>query len=130
MAPLDPPVKALAVAPVRSAFGLHGLAMFYFTARDPLPSPATLAHMGLMARALAAWFVVRRGRSLETSAEAARRALPEIERVAKLAGDLVRAAARQPDMAKAHLERAGRTLDGVATLARGLQVPADPGKKG
>ena len=130
VAPLDPPVKALAVVPVRSGFGLHGLAMFYFTARDPLPSPTTLAHIGLMARALAAWFVVRRGRSLETSAEAARRALPEIERVAKLAGDLVRAAARQPEMAKAHLERAARTLDGVATLARGLQVPAASGKKG
>ena len=40
LAPLDPPVKALAVAPVRSAFGLHGLAMFYFTARGP----AALAH--------------------------------------------------------------------------------------
>lgn len=129
VAPLDPPVKALAVAPVRSPFGLHGLAMFYFTARDPLPSPTTLTHIGLMARALAAWFVVRRGRSLETSGEAARRALPEIERVAKLAGDLVRAAARQPEMAKAHLERAGRTLDGVATLTRGLQVPAPSGKK-
>lgn len=130
LAPLDPPVKALAVAPIRSAFGLHGLAMFYFAARDPLPSPTALTHIGLMARALAAWFLVRRGRSIEASADAARRALPEIERVAKLASDLVRAAARQPEMAKAHLERAARTLDGVATLAKGLQVSArPPGKK-
>jgi hypothetical protein len=129
LAPLDPPVKALAVAPIRSAFGLHGLAMLYFAARHPLPSATALTHIGLMARALAAWFPVRRGRSLEGSAVAARRALPEIERVAKLASDLVRAAARQPEMAKAHLERAARTLDGVATLAGGLQVPADPPRK-
>ena len=129
LATLTPPAKALVAAPIRSGFGLHALALFYFGATDPLPSPAALAHIGLMARALAAWFVVHRGRSIESSAEAARRALPEIERVARLASDLVRAAAKDPQRAREHLERAARTLDGVSVITNQMQVSARPRKK-
>jgi hypothetical protein len=129
LATLTPPAKALVAAPIRSGLGLHAVALFYFGVADPLPSAAALTHIGLMARALAAWFVVRRGRAIESSAEAARRALPEIERVARLASDLVRAAAKDPQRAREHLERAARTLDGVSVLANRMQVPAPPGKK-
>lgn len=122
LAGLEPPAKALVAVPVRSGFGLHALAMFYFGEMDPLPSPAVLAHLGLMARALAAWFVVRRSRTLEAGRQAAQRALPEIEQVTRLASELVRAAAREPAKAKELLERAARTLDGISTLARQLQV--------
>jgi hypothetical protein len=66
--PLDPAAAAVAVVPIRSGFGLHGLAHFYFGASDPLPGPATLDHVSLMARALGAWFVVRRGQTLEAKA--------------------------------------------------------------
>ncbi len=126
---LTPPAKALVAVPVRSGFGLHALMIFYFGAMDPLPSPAVLGHIGLMARALAAWFVVQRGRSLEASAEAVRHALPEIEQVTKLASDLVRAAAREPAKAGQLLERAARTLEGVSVLASSLQVQS-PARKG
>lgn len=120
LARLKPPVTAAVVAPVRSGFGLHALVLFYFAPIDPLPSPVVLDHVGRMARALAPWFVVQRSQSLEASAQAARHALPEIERVARLASELLRAASRQPEQARAHLERAARDLEGVATLAAAL----------
>jgi signal recognition particle receptor subunit beta len=123
---LDPPARALVAVPVRSGFGMHALVMFYLGAMDPLPSPAVLGHVGLMARALAAWFVVQRSRTLEAGAEAARRALPEIEQVTKLASDLVRAAVRDPARAREHLARAARTLEGVSVLANKLQVQPRP----
>jgi len=121
LAGVEPKVSALAVAPVRSGFGLHALAMFYFSPTDPLPSPAVLGQIGLMTRALAAWFVVHRGRSVEASAEAARQTLPELERVVSLAAQLVRAALKDPEMARAHLDQAARTLEGVAWLSAALQ---------
>jgi len=126
---LDPPAAAAAVVPIRSGFGLHGLAFFYFGAEDPLPGPALLAHVGLMARALGAWFVVRRGQSLEQNAQAARQALPEIEQVVRLVSELLRAAAREPQRARTHLEKAARTLDSIAILTSGLADPAEPFKK-
>jgi hypothetical protein len=110
----------VAAVPVRSGFGLHGLAFFYLGTTDPLPGPAVLSHLGLMARALGAWFVVRRGQSLETSAQAARSALPEIERVVRLVAELLRAASREPERARTHLEKAARTLDSIALLTSGL----------
>jgi signal recognition particle receptor subunit beta len=120
LAPLDPPVTAVAVVPVRSGFGLHGLALFYFAPSDPLPGPAALDHVGLMARALAAWFVVRRGQMVEANAQAARHALPEIEQVVRMASELLRAASREPQRARAHLEKAARTLENVAKLTAGI----------
>jgi hypothetical protein len=127
---LEPRVTAVAAAPVRSGFGLHALAMFYFGETDPLPSPGVLAQVGLMTRALAAWFVVHRGKSAEQSAEAARQMLPEIERVASLAAELVRAALGDPERARQHLERAARTLEGVAWLSAAVQSPDARLKKG
>ena len=121
LAGVEPKVSALAVAPVRSGFGVHALAMFYFGPTEPLPSPAVLGQIGLMTRALAAWFVVHRGQSVEASAEAARQALPELERVATLASQLVRAALKDPERARGHLEQAARTLEGVAWLTAALQ---------
>jgi signal recognition particle receptor subunit beta len=126
---LDPPAVAAAVVPIRSGFGLHGLALIYFGPEDPLPGPTLLAHVGLMARALGAWFVVRRGQSLEEGAMAARRALPEIEQVVRLVSELLRAAAREPQRARTHLEKAARTLDGIAILTSGLAEPAELFKK-
>jgi len=117
---LDPPAAALAVVPIRSGFGLHGLALFYLGVTDPLPGPATLDHVSLMARALGAWFVVRRGQTLEAAAQQTRSALPEIERVVRLVGELLRAAAREPQRARTHLEKAARTLDSIALLTAGL----------
>jgi hypothetical protein len=118
--PVEPKVAALGVVPIRSGFGLHGLALFYFGASDPLPGPAMLDHLSLMARALGAWFVVRRGQTLEAAAQKTRSALPEIERVVRLVGELLRAAAREPQRARQHLERAARTLDSIAILTSGL----------
>ena len=126
---LEPPAAAAAVVPIRSGFGLHGLALFYFGPEDPLPGPALLAHVGLMARALGAWFVVRRGQSLEENAQAARRALPEIEQVVRLVSELLRAAAREPQRARTHLEKAARTLDTIAILTSGLAEPTEPFRK-
>ncbi len=127
--PLDPPAAAVAVVPIRSGFGLHGLAQFYFGASDPLPGPTALDHLGLMARALGAWFVVRRGQTLEASAQTARSALPEIEKVVRLVGELLRAAAREPQRARTHLEKAARTLDSIALLASGLAEPEQAFRK-
>jgi hypothetical protein len=117
---LDPKPSALAVVPIRSGFGLHGIALFYFGETDPLPAPATLHHVSLMARALGAWFVVRRGQTLETAVRETRSLAPEIERVVRLVGELLRAAAREPERARTHLEKAARTLDSIATLTSGL----------
>ena len=127
--PLDPPAAAVAVVPIRSGFGLHGLAHFYFGASDPLPGPATLDHVSLMARALGAWFVVRRGQTLESKLQAARGALPEIERVVRLVSELLRAAAREPQRARSHLEKASRTLDSIAILTSGLAETEQTFKK-
>jgi signal recognition particle receptor subunit beta len=120
VASLEPPAAAVAVVPIRSGFGLHGLALFYLGSMDPLPAQVVLAHLGLMARALGAWFVVRRGQSLETAAQAARGALPEIERVVRLVAELLRATSREPERARTHLEKAARTLDSIAQLTSGL----------
>ena len=112
------------MVPIRSGFGLHGLAHFYYGVSDPLPGPDILDHLSLMARALGAWFVVRRGQALEAAAkvreEQTSTALPEIERVVRLVGELLRAAAREPQRARTHLEKAARTLDSIAILASGL----------
>jgi signal recognition particle receptor subunit beta len=127
--PLDPPAAALAVVPIRSGFGLHGLAHFYFRASDPLPGPRLLDHVTLMARALGAWFVVRRAQTLEAKVQSARGALPEIERVVRLVSELLRAAAREPQRARSHLEKAARTLDSIAILTSGLADTDLPFKK-
>jgi hypothetical protein len=124
---VDPDVAALLVVPVRSGFGLHGLAQFYFRATDPLPAPTSLGHVSLMARALGAWFVVRHTQTLEAGAQTARGALPEIERVMRLVSELLRAAAREPQKASQHLQKAARTLDTIALVTAGLS--AQPFKK-
>lgn len=126
---LEPPAAALGVVPIRSGFGLHGLGMFYFGVSDPQPGPSVLDHVMLMARALGAWFVVRRGQTLEAASQETRSAMPEIERVVRLVGDLLRAAAREPQRARTHLEKAARTLDSIAALASGLAGGARPVKK-
>jgi len=125
---LDPPAAAVAVVPIRSGFGLHGLAHFYFGASDPLPGPALLDHVSLMARALGAWFVVRRGQTLEARTQATYGALPEIERVVRQVSELLRAAAREPQRARSHLEKAARTLDSIAILTSEL-AETDPAFK-
>jgi len=118
--PLQPEAVGLAVVPIRSGFGLHGLALFYLGETDPLPGPTALAQVGLMARALGAWFVVRRGQSLEQGAKTTHGALPEIERVVRLTAELLRAASREPERAREHLGKAARTLDSIALLTSGL----------
>jgi hypothetical protein len=117
---VEPRAVALAAVPIRSGFGLHGLALFYFGETDPQPAPATLTHVSLMARALGAWFVVRRGQTLEAASQQARNLAPEIERVVRMVGELLRAAAREPERARSHLDRAARTLDSIAVLTSGL----------
>jgi len=114
------PLKAVAVVPVRSALGLHGLALLYYDQTDPLPSPAVLEHLGHMGRVLAAWFSVRRAVSMRSATESVRRTLPQIERAVRSAGELIRQAARNPAVAASALEKAGRTLDGVAKLSAEL----------
>jgi signal recognition particle receptor subunit beta len=120
LARMTPPVKGLAVVPVRSGLGIHGLVLLYFAPAEALPSPEAVQHFGLLARGLASWFVLRRGHSLTTSAAALRRALPEIEAVVRAASDLVRTASREPDMARGLLDQAAGALDGVARLAKSL----------
>jgi len=120
------PLKGVAVVPVRSALGLHGLGLLYYDQADPLPSPAILEHLGHMGRVLAAWFSVRRAVSMRASTESVRRTLPQIERAARSAGELVRQAARNPVVAAGALEKAERTLDGVATLTAELLGSAGP----
>jgi signal recognition particle receptor subunit beta len=118
--PLHPPVKAVVAVPVRSALGLHGLAILYYGLTDPLPSAAVLAHLGHMGRVLASWFSVRRAAAFRSTADTIRRTLPQIERAARSAGQLVREATRNPSVAAPALEKAGRTLDAVAALAADL----------
>jgi signal recognition particle receptor subunit beta len=119
---LEPPAVALAAAPVRSGFGLHGMALFYLGPTDPLPPPSSLGHLSLMSRALGAWFVVRRGQTQDAAAPAPHGALPEIERVMRLVAELLRAAAREPQKAAQHLDKASRTLDSIALLTSGLSA--------
>jgi signal recognition particle receptor subunit beta len=106
VAPLRPPVHAVAGVPVRSALGLHGFVLLYYGRTDPLPSPAILAHLGGLGRMLAAWFSVHRALTLGATAGVAQHVLPEVERAAQLALDLIRMAARDPEGAVATLERA------------------------
>ena len=115
-----PPVKGLVAVPVRSGLGAHGLAMLYFAPTDPLPPPSLLQHVGLLARSLASWFVLRRGQSLTASAAALRSALPEIEAVVRGAADLVRTASREPQRARILLDQTAGALDGIARLTRSL----------
>ncbi len=116
VAPLEPPVRAVAAVPVRSALGLHGMVLLYYGRTDPLPSPAVLAHLGNMARVLAAWFSVRRAAAVSASAGAARRTLPQIESAARAALVLVNEAVRNPDAAGPSLERVARTLEGMVAI--------------
>jgi signal transduction histidine kinase len=50
----NPPLSAVVAVPVRTPGGLQGLAMLYFMADAALPGAEALAHLGQMARALAA----------------------------------------------------------------------------
>jgi hypothetical protein len=77
-----------------------------------------------MSRALGAWFVVRRGQTQEAGSgtQAPHGALPEIERVMRLVAELLRAAAREPQKAAQHLDKASRTLDSIALLTSGLSA--------
>jgi signal recognition particle receptor subunit beta len=127
VAPLDPPVRALVAVPVRSALGLHGLMLLYYGRADPLPSPAVLAHLGNMARVLAAWFSVRRAGAVGASAGALRRTLPQIESAARAALVLVNEAVRNPSVAGPSLEKVARTLDAMATLTG--ELAGNPAQK-
>jgi GTPase SAR1 family protein len=120
LARMTPPVKGLTVVPVRSGLGVHGLALLYFSPTETLPPPPLLQHFGLLARGLASWFVLRRGQSLSTTASAVRRALPEIEAAVRSAAELVRAAHREPQLARGLLDQTASVLDGIAMLANGL----------
>lgn len=120
VAPLDPPVKAVAAVPVRSALGLHGLVMLYYGRTDPLPSNAVLSHLNNMARVLAAWFSVRRAAAVSASAESFRRTLPQIESAAKAALVLVQEAVQNPQVAASSLEKVARTLEAMVTLTAEL----------
>ena len=120
LARMTPPVKGLTAVPVRSGLGVHGLVLLYFSPTETLPPPPLLQHFGLLARALASWFVLKRGQSLSSTASAVRRAMPEIEAAVRSAADLVRAANREPLAARALLEQTAGMLDGIAKLANGL----------
>jgi signal recognition particle receptor subunit beta len=106
VAPLRPRVHAVAAVPVRSALGLHGFVLLYYGWIDPLPSAAILAHLRGLGRMLASWFSVHRALTLGATSRVAQHVLPEVERAAQLALDLVRMAAHDPEGAVATLERA------------------------
>jgi signal recognition particle receptor subunit beta len=127
VAALNPPVRAVVAVPVRSALGLHGLVLLYYGRTDPLPSPAVLAHLGNMARVLAAWFSVRRAAAVSASAGAARRMLPQIESAARAALVLVNEAVRDPSVARPSLEKVAHTLDAMVALAG--ELAGGPGPK-
>jgi hypothetical protein len=123
LAAMSPPVKGLAVVPVRSGLGVHALVLLYYSPAETFPAPEQLAHFGLLARALASWFVLRRGHSLTSSATAVKRALPEIESVVRAASELVRTASEKPGEAPGLLDQAARALDGIVGLAKSLGRP-------
>ena len=122
VAPLKPPVKAVAGVPVRSALGLHGLVLLYYGRTDPLPSPATLTHLGNLARALAAWFSVQRAASVSATADALRQTLPQLESAARQAWGLVRAA-RNPGVTAPPLEQVERALHTVMHELSRINAP-------
>jgi hypothetical protein len=115
LAPLRPEAQAVAVVPVRSPLGLHGLALVYYGSVDPLPSPTVLGHLEALGRLLAAWFSIHRALILRGVAGAAQQALPEIDRSARIALDLVRKAARDPRGDPETLSRAELRLMRVLT---------------
>jgi hypothetical protein len=112
--PLRPAVKAVGGVPVRSALGLHGLALLYYGQTDPLPSASRLDHLGGMACALAAWFSVERALAVGAQTAALRQALPQLESAARQAWDLVRTA-RNP----------GVTAPPLAKVEQAVQVLVD-----
>jgi hypothetical protein len=120
VAPLDPPVKAVAAVPVRSALGLHGLVLLYYGRIDPLPSPDVLAHVANMARVLAAWFSVRRAAALQERAGTLQGTLPQIESAARAALVLVEEAMRNPRVAQSSLTKVAQTLGAMVTLVAEL----------
>jgi hypothetical protein len=126
VAPLKPPVRAVAVVPVRSALGLHGLVLIYYGRTDPLPSPAALVHLGNMARVLAAWFSVRRAAAVGAAAGRLRQTLPQIESAARAALVLVHDAARDPHVAGPSLEKVAHTLEAMVSLTTELAGPPGP----
>jgi signal recognition particle receptor subunit beta len=127
VAPLKPPVRAVAVVPVRSALGLHGLVLIYYGRTDPLPSPAALVHLGNMARVLAAWFSVRRAAAVGAAAGRLRQTLPQIESAARAALVLVHDAARDPHVAGPSLEKVAHTLEAMVSLT--TELAGNPGPR-
>jgi hypothetical protein len=126
VAPLHPPAQALVAVPIRSALGLHGLVMLYYSSTDPLPPAAVLTHLHNMGRVLAAWFSVKRAVAVGTTIGALKRTLPQIESAARSALELVREAERNPLVVGSSLEKVARTLDGLVTLTAELSRP--PGR--
>ena len=124
VAPLHPPAKAAVAVPIRSALGLHGLVMLYYSSTDPLPPAAVLTHLHNMGRVLAAWFSVKRAAAVGTTVNEVRRRLPQIESAVRSALELVREAERNPQVAGPSLEKVARTLDGVVTLTAELSRPS------
>ena len=131
--PLKPPVKAVGGVPVRSALGLHGLALLYYGRTDPLPSASRLAHLGTMASALAAWFSVQRAMTIGAANGALREALPQLESAARQAWDLVRTA-RNPGVTAPPLQKVERALHGVVHELSRIDAPTrtafSPSRKG
>jgi signal recognition particle receptor subunit beta len=70
LAKADPPFKAVALVPFRSAERLLGLALLYFWPHAPLPSAESLQHIGLLARVLSGPLEATAAR--EADADAAR----------------------------------------------------------
>ena len=123
---LHPPAKAMVAVPIRSALGLHGLVMLYYSSTDPLPPAAVLTHLHNMGRVLAAWFSVKRAAAVGATVGMVRRTMPQIESAARSALELVREAERNPEVAGPSLEKVARTLDGVVTLAS--ELAGSPGR--
>ena len=125
---LYPPVRAIAVVPVRSSLGLHGLALLYHGDTDPLPSGSVLSHLRVMGRATATWFYANRARkeleearrllSAVASGEVAHQAIPEMEKLVVAASQFLHGAAREAGTAMSGLEQAAKALERAASIAR------------
>jgi len=68
LATSEPPFKALAIVPLRSAERLLGLALLYFLPHARLPSTESLTHLGLLARVLAGPLEATAAREASTDA--------------------------------------------------------------
>jgi signal recognition particle receptor subunit beta len=123
LARAEPPFKAVALVPFRSAERLLGLALLYFWPHAPLPLEDSLAHLGLLAQVLSGPLEATAAR--EATTDAAR--LRALSRA--LAAAMVSVLTRLPSHA---LRRERLALEDLLAPLRapGVIVEVDPGIPG